>query len=195
MSNQNTSITPVREARESQPFYLYEDQAAPVAPRFPMPFMMANMPNVRAEIVTAVERPFIPSVPAAPSRVLQVIEIGPTVRTWSLESSSRQMHYDYERRSWYRGSVSITRSERARLTEQEQSRKSDSPVARPESVESVPEEESSESGFSTEEQVGQDSAVLELRVRKRDRFRRIGMSIVQGIKDLKKDKKGPQSPG
>lgn len=182
-------------ARAPAPFTIFEDPPPPP----PIRFFIPTLPNVRFELVSAIQEanPIINS--SVPSRALQVSRWSPPApitRTWSLESGSRQMHYAYETRSWHRVSSSIARSESIGVLDQEEARRG--------IVEAAKQQEAQTANSPEMDAVVEDGAVsgatavssmqLQPRQRKRDRFRRFSRSIVQKVKDLRKDKKDPEDP-
>lgn len=190
------------DSRAPAPFQIYEDPPPPP----PISFFFPTLPNIRVELVSAIQEanPVINSPLQA--RALQANRWSPPdpiTRTWSLESGARQMHYAYETRSWHRVSSSIARSESVRVLDREDNEITDSP------------EEEARAGAAEQQEaqivnsLGMDAVVEDdvvygatavsstepqPRQRKRDRFRRFSRSIVQKIKDLKKDIKDPEVP-
>ncbi|KAL0634122.1 hypothetical protein Q9L58_006929 [Maublancomyces gigas] len=176
-------------ARAPAPFQIYEDPPPPP----PISFFFPTLPSVRAELVSAIQEanPVINS--PLPSRVLQANRWSPPdpiTRTWSLESGARQMHYAYETRSWHRVSSSIARSESVRVLNRGENEITDTPEE--EARAGVAEQQEAQ----TVNSLGMDAVVEEPqpRQRKRDRFRRFSRSIVQKVKDLRKDPKDPEDP-
>lgn len=189
-------------ARAPAPFTIFEDPPPPP----PIRFFFPTLPNIRVELVSAIQEvnPIIDS--SVPSRVLQANRWSPPApitRTWSLESGSRQMHYAYETRSWHRVSSSIARSESIGVLGQEDNEITNSPEEEARVEVSEQQEVQTVNSLGVDA-VAEDGAASRApavsstepqpRQRKRDRFRRFSRSIVQKVKDLRKDKKDPEDP-
>lgn len=188
-------------ARTPAQFTIYEDPPPPE----PMRLFFPTLPNVRVELVSAIQAANPITNPSVPSRALQVNRWSPPalpVRTWSLESGSRQMHYAYETRSWHRASPTSSSSE---ISGQEEAPTTDSPDVYAAEEDARSEEELQAANSPELDAVVGDSVISETistgslepqpRQRKRDRFRRFGKSIFHKIKDLGKDKEDREDRG
>lgn len=196
---QNRSITRRSVARAPATFQIHEDPLPPP----PITLSFPNIPNIRFELVS----PIRDANPTNNATIQHVIQ--PTrwytepagTGTWSL-GLSRQMHQDYEVRSWHRVSPSISRSESLFTTDEGDDLTTDEGEARTtdggeaQTISSMVAQIDEENAVQTNEETSmsqladsQGSDQPGKKERNRDRIRRFGMSIVKRFSKFKSDKR------
>lgn len=199
---QNRSITRRSVARAPTTFQIFEDPPPPP----PITIHFPNLPNVRFELVSPIRE--LPLINSAPNpRALQpnrwYTEPAGT-GTWSL-GPSRQMHQDYDVRSWHRVSPSISRSGSLVTTDDGESMTTDEGEPQTtdggegQTISSMVEEaiqmnnedavQASEKTSMSEPADSQGSDQPGKKERNRDRIRRFGMSIVKRLGKFRNDKR------